>query len=112
MRETFYIINLSLYLYKFPRIIYFQEIEDALLHLDFINDTGIISFFENESEKLALFVEMDLSKLVEENPIEVIKKVLITKIGSSKVPTVIKIINKIPRASHGKLIKLELEKYL
>lgn len=93
-------------------IIYFQEIEDALLHLDFINDTGIISFFENESEKLALFVEMDLSKLVEENPIEVIKKVLITKIGSSKVPTVIKIINKIPRASHGKLIKLELEKYL
>lgn len=93
-------------------IIYFQEIEDALLHLDFINDTGIISFFENESEKLALFVEMDLSKLVEENPIEVIKKVLITKIGSSKIPTVIKIINKIPRASHGKLIKLELEKYL
>jgi acyl-coenzyme A synthetase/AMP-(fatty) acid ligase len=55
---------------------------------------------------------MDLGKLVEENPIEVIMQVLITKIGSSKVPTVIKIINKIPRSSHGKLIKLELEKHL
>lgn len=93
-------------------IVYFQEIEEVLIPLAFINDSGILSFFENESEKLALFVTIDQSYLIEENPIGVIKKELNAKLGSSKVPTVIKIVNKIPRTSHGKLIKLELEKYL
>ena len=93
-------------------IVYFQEIEDTLIPLDFIIDTGILCYFENETENLALFVEIDESNLIEENPIQVIKKELITKIGFGKVPTLIKIINKIPRTSHGKLNKLELEKHL
>lgn len=93
-------------------IVYFQEIEETLLTLAFINDTGIVSFFENESEKLALFVEMDQSNSFERNPIETIKKELTKKIGSGKVPSVIKIVDKMPRTSHGKLIKLELVKHL
>jgi acyl-coenzyme A synthetase/AMP-(fatty) acid ligase len=93
-------------------IVYFQEIEDALMPLSFIIDTGILCYFENETENLALFVEIDQSNLIEESPIQVIKKELITKIGLSKVPTFIKIINKIPRSSHGKLNRMDLEKHL
>lgn len=93
-------------------IVYFKEIEDALMNISFLNDIGIISFFESESEKIALFVELNTMHPSIGNPIEEIKKELIQKIGSSKVPSVIKIIDKIPRTNNGKLIKLDLNKYL
>lgn len=93
-------------------IVYFKEIEEAMLTISFLNDIGIVSFFENESEKIALFVELDNSNSTIKNPIEDIKKELTTKIGASKVPSIIKIIKKIPRNSNGKLIKTELNKYL
>jgi acyl-coenzyme A synthetase/AMP-(fatty) acid ligase len=93
-------------------IVYFKEIEDALMNISFLNDIGIISFFESESEKIALFVELNSMHPSVGNQIEKIKTELIQKIGSSKVPSVIKIIEKIPRTSNGKLINAELNKYL
>jgi acyl-coenzyme A synthetase/AMP-(fatty) acid ligase len=47
-------------------------------------------------KKIALFVELNAKNQSIGNPIEEIKKELIQKIGSSKVPSVIKIIDKIP----------------
>lgn len=93
-------------------IVYYKEIEDVLLATSFTNDIGILSFFENESEKIALFLELKNEFLISKNPIEEIKTVLTTKIGASKIPSVIKIIEKIPRNTNGKLIKTELNQYL
>jgi len=93
-------------------IVYFSEIEDTLLQMSFITDLCILPFFENESEKAALFLEMDDPNSTIKNPVEAIIKELTTKIGLSKVPSIIKIIEKIPRSTNGKLIKTELNQYL
>jgi acyl-coenzyme A synthetase/AMP-(fatty) acid ligase len=93
-------------------IVYFKEIEDAILQLPFINDMCIHSFFQDESEKIALFLEMNASIPASKNIVEEIKKELTTKIGLSKIPSVIKIIEAIPRSKNGKLLKTELTQYL
>jgi acyl-coenzyme A synthetase/AMP-(fatty) acid ligase len=71
----------------------------------------LFPFLKVNQKKIALFVELNAKNQSIGNPIEEIKE-LIQKIGSSKVPSVIKIIDKIPRTNNGKLIKLDLNKYL
>lgn len=93
-------------------IVYFQEIEDVVQALGDVVDTGLISFFDNESEKLALFVEIANQNTTPEIGIGTIKEKISKQLGQSKVPSVIKIIEKMPRTSHGKIIKTELQKYL
>ena len=93
-------------------IVYFSEIEDALRPLSFIKDLGLVSFFQNESERGALFVELDSSMPAPKNIVEEIKKELTVKAGLYKIPSVIKLIEKIPRNKYGKLQKPELAHYL
>lgn len=93
-------------------IVYFNEIEEVLLNTSFTNDMGILPFFENESEKIALFLELNHPFSTSINPIEEIKKEITKKLGASKIPSIIKIIEKIPRSANGKLIKTELKQYL
>jgi acyl-coenzyme A synthetase/AMP-(fatty) acid ligase len=93
-------------------IVYFSEIEGAVKSIPFIRDFGLIAFFQNESERAALFIELDNSLPVPENIVEEIKKELKTKIGIHKIPSFIKIIKKIPRGNNGKLLKTELNRYL
>jgi acyl-coenzyme A synthetase/AMP-(fatty) acid ligase len=93
-------------------IVYFKEIEDAILQISFINDMCIHSFFQDESEKMALFLEMNTHIPMGKNVVEEIKKTLTAKIGLSKIPSVIKIIEEIPRSKNGKLLKTELNQYL
>ena len=93
-------------------IVYFKEVEDAITPLAFINDFGILSFFQDECEKIALLLEVSDSFLTSINVVEEIKTSLISSIGVNKIPSVIKVVEKIPRSKHGKLLKTELNKYL
>lgn len=93
-------------------IVYFKEIEDAILQIAFINDMCIHSFFQDESEKMALFLVVDTSIPKTENIVKEIKNALKIKIGLSKIPSIIKVIEKLPRSKNGKLIKAELNQYL
>jgi len=72
----------------------------------------LIAFFQNESERAALFIEVDSGLPVPLNVVEEVKKELKAKLGIHKIPSVIKVIKKIPRGSNGKLLKTELNRYL
>jgi len=93
-------------------IVYFSEIEGPVKSIPFIKDFGLIAFFQNESERAALFIEVDSGLPVPLNVVEEVKKELKAKLGIHKIPSVIKVIKKIPRGSNGKLLKTELNRYL
>jgi long-chain acyl-CoA synthetase len=96
----------------YGEIVYFSEIESALMKLSFIKDLGIIAFFQNESERAALFIEINVNAQLPKNPVEEVKKELTKTIGSNKIPAAIKFIEKIPRNTFGKLLRAELNQYL
>ena len=93
-------------------IVYFSEIEKNIREIVFINDYLLLPFFENEAEKIALFISLNNMVPVEENIIEIIKNELQNKLGKNKIPSFIKILDIIPRTISGKPIKKELENYL
>jgi len=93
-------------------IIFFKEIEDAISRLPFVKDFGVTSFFRDEAERLALFVELDSDAPPKKDIQDVIIKEISTNIGRLKIPSLIKVIDKIPRSTHGKLLKKDLEQYL
>jgi len=93
-------------------IVYFNEIENVLKTLPFIKDLGIVAFFEAESERGALFIELENNLPPPKNIVEKIKNELANSIGTNKIPSVIKVVNKIPRNKYGKLLKAELSRFL
>ncbi|MDH4296017.1 MAG: AMP-binding protein [Cyclobacteriaceae bacterium] len=93
-------------------IVFFKEVEDAILRLPFVKDFGITSIFQDEVERMALFVELVPDALPKNDILEAIITEISINIGKLKVPSLIKVISKIPRSSNGKLLRKDLEQYL
>ena len=93
-------------------IVFLNNIDESLSPLNFINDVATISFFQNESEKIAVFLTINKEISTEINIVEAVKKQIDNALGPHKTPNMIKVVAEIPRSKNGKLIKTELEQYL
>ncbi len=93
-------------------IVFMKDIEEAIEQLPFIIDTYATSYFQDEAEKIALFLETNENLTGSINVVERVVGAITDKIGADKIPSQIRVIDRIPRNENGKVLRNVLEKYL
>jgi acyl-coenzyme A synthetase/AMP-(fatty) acid ligase len=93
-------------------IVFLREIEEAIEKLPFIADMYVTSYFQDEAEKIALFLEIKGNMRGKANIVEQVIEVITAKMGADKIPSQIRVISAIPRNENGKVLRNDLEKYL
>lgn len=90
------------------QIIHFAEIEHIIRTVDSITDTAVISYFKNETENIAIFITLTCAEINSEKVILTLKTLLKESLALHSIPSIIKVIQVIPRNSNGKIIKQKL----
>jgi acyl-coenzyme A synthetase/AMP-(fatty) acid ligase len=90
-------------------IVYLDVIQEFISELDFIEDTFVCSYDQDDAEKIVAFITLKSELSASE---EAIKKdlynLLVEKFGAKKVPHRLQVLAKLPYSTSGKLLKNQL----
>jgi acyl-coenzyme A synthetase/AMP-(fatty) acid ligase len=90
-------------------IVYLDVIQEFISDLDFIEDTFVCSYDQDDTEKIAAFITLKSEFSTSEEAIKKnLNNLLIEKFGEKQIPNRLQVLAQLPYSPNGKLLKNKL----